>query len=152
MGYITERAFVILLRFLCFCSAVLDSSCAQEFNSASSKLSQPLSDSHNDSPRSLPFQTFSCEFRASCLPQFPIPHESLLVPPFGVFGFLLPQCTISLFSFHGAGLWLLHSLSRSFGLLLPGWLSSLQGSWLMTPFLSGKTKINSKMGGGGRGV
>jgi hypothetical protein len=36
---------------------------------------------------------------------------------------------------------LLHSLSRSFGLLLPGWLSSLQGSWLMIPFLSGKKNI-----------
>ncbi len=107
MGYITERAFVILLCFLCFfnsrfCSAVLDSSCAQKFNSASSKLSQPLSDSHNDSPRSLPFQTFSCEFRASCFPQFRIPHESLLVPPFGAFGFfLLPRCTLSLFSLQG---------------------------------------------------
>ncbi len=84
--------FLLLLQQPRFCWAVLDSSCAREFKSASSKLfSQPLSDSHNDSPRSLSIsKTFSCEFRASCLPQFCIPHESLLVPHFGAFGFLLP--------------------------------------------------------------
>ncbi len=68
------------------------------------------------------------------------------------FGFLLPRCTLfSLFSLQG-GLWLLHSLSRSFGLLLPGWLSSLQGSWLMTHLLSRKKYIYSKMGGSSWGL
>jgi hypothetical protein len=64
MGYIRERAFVILLDFLGFfnsrfCSVVLDSSCAQEFNSASV---EAFSTTLGFSPTTLPDR---CHFKYS---------------------------------------------------------------------------------------